>query len=451
MSELPDDAPFDAVRGDDDASDPDTTLILEYLSNKLGPADAQRLEDRARTDKEFRCKLADIVLLKGLVMLALEKNPGPQTGQCRRTRGLFLDYLKGRTSAKKTALLARHLEECFECELAFEKFQCQTPSETEASGGGFLSFFGGFKRTRGVVYTAVVAVAIAAGAFGVVGILSSGASKHRAGAASIAGPEHIDGLFARPGEVRAAVDAVAASAPADLDSGRLSETVDRVLAGGISVKERGDVYEQLGKEFRKHGEPVFWALAAGESSSDNRSLLYGALTSAPIQDERSLVDAARRELEKRSLSAIGLLLYANDNPTPAMRRLLEDAFVLHRQRDQLWSQIMQLYPRMTDSPAVERHMAEVLADPDDWVRSHGAVARANAKKSDALPIGLALLGSRDEAVQANAAHVIARLGSQQDIDRLVAQPWATRCKPNIVAQLKKRPAGLPTVTLPPEF
>src|SRR6187200_3407067 len=115
MSQFPEQPSFDPVPGEGDGADPDTTLILDYLSNKLDPDAAKQLEDRARADKEFRYKLADIVLLKGLVMLALEKDGGPGQ-ECRTTQRMFLDYLKGRTSAKKTALLSRHLEECFECE-----------------------------------------------------------------------------------------------------------------------------------------------------------------------------------------------------------------------------------------------------------------------------------------------------------------------------------------------
>jgi hypothetical protein len=109
--------------GEPDGADPDTNLILDYLSNKLGAADAGALEERARHDKEFRYKLADIVLLKGLVMMALEKNPEASQAGCRSAQRLFLDYLKGRTSVEKTAELSQHLEQCFECELAFERFR----------------------------------------------------------------------------------------------------------------------------------------------------------------------------------------------------------------------------------------------------------------------------------------------------------------------------------------
>ena len=46
MNELPDDPDFDAPDREDEPSDADTNLILDYLSNKLDPKDAKRLEDR---------------------------------------------------------------------------------------------------------------------------------------------------------------------------------------------------------------------------------------------------------------------------------------------------------------------------------------------------------------------------------------------------------------------
>ena len=95
MSEKPDDLDFDRAERESAESDPDTNLILDYLANKLHPDDAGKLEERARRDKDFRYKLADLVLLKGLVMLALEKNPAATGKDCRRTQRMFLDYLKG--------------------------------------------------------------------------------------------------------------------------------------------------------------------------------------------------------------------------------------------------------------------------------------------------------------------------------------------------------------------
>jgi len=245
MSNVPNDPSFDPAQSEEDGPDPDTTLILDYLSNKLDSDAVHQLEDRARSDKDFRYKLADIVLLKGLVMLALEKNPGPASGECRRAQRLFVDYLKGRTSAKKTALLSRHLEECFECELAFERFQAQPAAAPEPSGA-----FGGIRarlaNARGLVYTAIVAVALAAGAFGVVGILSSGGAppRSRPGAAETAGT---DGLVAHPAEIMAALDAATANADPGLATDQLKDLVQQILDGGKTPTQRGDVYRELGR------------------------------------------------------------------------------------------------------------------------------------------------------------------------------------------------------------
>ena len=158
--------------GSVDGEDPDTALILDYLSNKLGVQDAGAVEERARRDKEFRYKLADIVLLKGLVMLALEKNPEPAAAECQRTQRLFLDYLKGRTSVAKTGQLSKHLEQCFECELAYERFREERPSNKPARSrsGKRLAW-----RRRPLVIAALVAIGLAAGALGVFGVLTSAA------------------------------------------------------------------------------------------------------------------------------------------------------------------------------------------------------------------------------------------------------------------------------------
>src|SRR5262245_9456344 len=123
MTDKPDDLDFDSAGRESAEADPDTNLILDYLANKLDPEDAGKLEDRERRDKDFRYNPAAAALLKGLALLALETNAPPAARDCRRTQRMFLDYLKGTASPGKTAELSRHLDECFECELAFERFQ----------------------------------------------------------------------------------------------------------------------------------------------------------------------------------------------------------------------------------------------------------------------------------------------------------------------------------------
>src|SRR5438105_2238085 len=197
-----DDADFDPAPGEDEVSDPDTNLILDYLSNRLDPADVRKLETRARSDKDFRYKLADIVLLKGLVMLALEKNPGPAAKECRKTQRLFLDYLKGRTNPANTAMLSRHLEECFECELAFERFQEKPETAQDHQRGRLRRSTPFLRRPRKVALTAMVAVALAAGAMGIVGMLASAGKPVRNGAVDpgTAAEAATDGLMLHPGE-----------------------------------------------------------------------------------------------------------------------------------------------------------------------------------------------------------------------------------------------------------
>jgi hypothetical protein len=108
-----------------EGDDRDTSLILVYLSNKLEPEAARDVEARARQDKDFRRRMADLVLLKGLVALALERSPLPATRLCRDVRRSFIAYSAGRADRAKTARLSRHLEECFECEVAYDRFQEQ--------------------------------------------------------------------------------------------------------------------------------------------------------------------------------------------------------------------------------------------------------------------------------------------------------------------------------------
>ena len=176
MNEMADESEHDPPELEGGRSDPDTNLILDYLSNKLDPDDAERLEERAKRDKAFRYKLADIVLLKGLVVMATKSPRRRAVGECRRAQGMFLAYLKGRTSAQKTAQLSRHLEECLECELAFERFEAG-PAEVAMREGelGESAWRRIVTPGRNLALSVLVVVALGAIAFGVIAFLRAGA------------------------------------------------------------------------------------------------------------------------------------------------------------------------------------------------------------------------------------------------------------------------------------
>ena len=233
MTTSPDDD-FDRD-GSVDGEDPDTALILDYLSNKLGAQDAGAVEERARRDKDFRYKLADIVLLKGLVMLALEKNPEPTAAECQRTQRLFLDYLKGRTNVAKTAQLSRHLEQCFECEVAYERFREQGASTEQTRSGKRLG-----RKGRPLAIAALVAIGLAAGALGLFGFLTSAAKTDGGGA-----DQDTIASATAESEIRRAVDEVIAANPA-------AESKIRGLVGTIrdpatTPRERFNFYRTLGR------------------------------------------------------------------------------------------------------------------------------------------------------------------------------------------------------------
>jgi anti-sigma factor RsiW len=106
-----------------EAPDPETTLILDYLSNQLTPAEASRLEERATLDGDFRRKLADVVLLKGLLLLALERDGEGPRSECRDARKSFGAYVRGTITGPATASMSRHLEHCVACDVEFEHFR----------------------------------------------------------------------------------------------------------------------------------------------------------------------------------------------------------------------------------------------------------------------------------------------------------------------------------------
>jgi Putative zinc-finger len=111
--------------GHPDGNDPDTRLILDYLSAKLDVEAVRGVKARADADGDFRNKLSDLVILEGLVAMALEAKPDESKRECRTMRALFLDYLEGRMPGARTAELDRHLEDCLECAVALER--CQAP------------------------------------------------------------------------------------------------------------------------------------------------------------------------------------------------------------------------------------------------------------------------------------------------------------------------------------
>jgi hypothetical protein len=122
---------------DENPSDPETELILDFLADRLPPEDARAMEDRARRDKRFRNKLADMTLLKGIVMLALERSeeePARPAKECRRIRKLLRAYHEGRTRPAQTAELSSHVDECLDCENALEEISA-APRKINAHAG----------------------------------------------------------------------------------------------------------------------------------------------------------------------------------------------------------------------------------------------------------------------------------------------------------------------------
>jgi hypothetical protein len=121
---------------DDDGRDPDTGLILAYLSNDLSPAEAKVFLERGRGDRAFRQKVAELVLVKGLVMLAMEPDRLRPDPECARVRTMFATYVRGDASPSITAKLSRHLDECIDCDVRFEGYR-RHASQRPASETGW--------------------------------------------------------------------------------------------------------------------------------------------------------------------------------------------------------------------------------------------------------------------------------------------------------------------------
>jgi HEAT repeats/Putative zinc-finger len=427
MSETPEDPGFDAAGRENAEADPDTNLILDYLANKLGPDEVGRLEDRARRDKDFRYKLADLVLLKGLVMLALEKNPQSTNRDCRRTQRMFLDYLKGTTTPANTAELSRHLEECFECELAFERFQAHPEAALKPPLAS-----SGWRRlihpSRSVAITAVVAVVLAAGAIGVVGFLSSAsASPPPPPRSGLPGAVAEAGLIRDPAEVREALAQVTAADASSEASVRLAELVDLIL-NEPDPWVRRKAYERLGKEPGTATRLLF-VLAKNEPFEKARAAAYRALGPALTSDPAELLAATRREIDARSEQVFILISGLSRCPQPEVSAYLRRSFAEEKDESAWWTQVRySIYCAGRNDPVIAESMKSALSDRNELMRSFAALAASAKNDQAALPAALGLLDSSDATVRENAAVAISRLGFESDVAKLFDRAWARDAK-----------------------
>jgi hypothetical protein len=431
-------------------NDEDTELILDYLSDRLDPEDVRALEDRAKIDREFRVKLADVVLLKGLVMLALERNPGPASAECRRTQKLFRDYRLGRTSPAKTAQLSRHIDDCIDCELAYDEFnerESREPGPARRGGWGkrWRSFCGSGRR---LTVAGLVAVALAAGAFGVVSMLSASKSgTTRAG--SPAGPVRPAGTMLSPDEVRSDLAAVRAANPDLAEKAALTEAVEEILDDGIAPWERSMRYADLGRRFGASVEPLLWACAKNDPDVEARIAAYHAIGLAAC-DRTHLLAATARELRARSTGALLLLPRSIGTLGDEATEALHEALRARNPEDAIWrAQVLRIAygPRKTD-PVVRQTLDIALRSPEDRIRAHAVHSAAAAGESSVMPTAIDLLRSSDATSRAIAALVVIRSGSTSDFKQLLGLDWSQ--DPALWPQIdaRARAEGLPVSQTP---
>jgi hypothetical protein len=397
--------------------DSDTSLILDYLSNKLDGDAVRELEERARVDKEFRYKLADIVLLKGLVTLALERNPDPTPRTCRRTRRMFLDYLRGRTSVSKTAALSRHLDECLECEMAFERLESGASADEGVTGDPRR----GRSLFRRVALTGIVAAALVAGAFGIYAFLTSGgAARH--GAPAPGTTDSTAGLVPRADGVMEAVAELRGSV-----AGRLVwDAAGAILDPVTEPMERADLYRQVGRDAGKAAERLLWVFAENEPIEHARAAAYEALAAFGPTDLSRMLAAARRESAARAKATHLLVSLLVARLSDEARQFLRELLAASDGRQDEWSAMVlrASYAAMRNDPPIERHMASCLAHADDRVRAIAAVAAADAGHGQAMPIALELFDSRDATARFHAIGILRRHGTEEQFRRLLSRDWS---------------------------
>jgi HEAT repeat protein len=422
--------------GVDDADpDPDTNLILDYLSNKLGAQDAGAVEERARRDKDFRYKLADIVLLKGLVMLALEKNPEPMAAECQRTQRLFLDYLKGRTNVAKTAQLSRHLEQCFECEVAYERFREGGPSTKPAPSRKRPAW-----TRRPLAIAVLVAIGLAAGALGVFGFLTSAAAPTdgaRAHQGTLA-------LSAAESDLAAAIDEVIAANPEPGSDGKLRALVDSVRDPSTTPIERRKLYSDIGRQFGPKAGILLWKLAAREPKEVGRAVAYEAITAGSPGFVDGLISATRHEMLLSNGLAFRLLAKLAAEPAAEARRFV-DELLFDPEKPAEWRvQVLRaVYKPLQGDPRIEERLASALADPSEHVRSSAVLAGSEAGNQSALPVARGLLESADASVRFFAATAVARLAPEAEVRELLELPWRSDDEQGIRTAALQRGISLP--------
>ena len=332
---------------------------------------------------------------------------------------LFLDYLKGRTNVAKTGQLSLHLENCFECELAFERFResAAMAAVQPRPREGWLRRLA--RPVRPVMVPALVGIALAAGALGIVGFLSSASGRS---SPSGTAPAKDPGTAAAS-EVRRALADLSSSDPALLADGSLAAHVEEILAGTMTPAERQSFYLGLGQTFGAKVEALLWALAAWEQDPAARSSAYDAVTPI-LTDQAALLVAARREVEAGTPQTFLLLRPLARSPDAASRGALR-AWVSDPSRTTEWQVriLSGVYSTLRGDPIVEARMTAALADPSEAVRSSAATVGADAKNEAVRPVAIALLDSSDAAIRSSAALAIARIGDQADVDRLFGLPW----------------------------
>jgi hypothetical protein len=403
-------------------ADPDIELILDYLADKLDGADRVDFERRARHDRDFRYKLADAVLLKGLVVLALERDTEPDVRECRAAKRLFLDYLKGTTSSQNTAQLSRHIEKCLECEVALERLQ-QKPDllgspETVIGSKGAWGRLG--KTARRLVAAALAVVVLTAGGFGLVAVLQGSAKRSGTPAAANAGGVLHPDAFAR------ALDALASAEPRADQRARIADLARQVVDPSTTPAERAALYAAFGKESGEAAEPVLWVVAANEPVEDARGAAYRAIDFAKARDGAAMLAAARREIEARTAQSFWLIHGLLSRSQPEIRPLLTALFAAERDEDEEWRAevLRQVYGTMKGEPVIEKRLYAYLADQNDRIRASAVVAAAEAGNASVVPLAIALLDSKDAKAQMAAVVVLHRHGSEEQFKTVLARDWS---------------------------
>src|SRR5262249_34961399 len=143
--------------------------------------------------------------------------------------------------------------------------------------------------------------------------------------------------------------------------------VDRIIDPTTTSTERGDFYEQLGKEFGAAVEPLLWALAANDPIEEARVKAYEAIDLRKARDVASLFAAARREADVRSSRAFLLIDGLVGHPSDEVKEFFRQLFRAEKDRDEEWRAevLRQIYGTMKGDALIEARLSGYLADRND--------------------------------------------------------------------------------------